>query len=288
MELDVGQLWSLSFHAQQLQEMYSYEFMRAALAGSLLIALVGGYLAVHVVLRRVVFASVALAECSALGVALGLLRGVAHTALVPFSVGFGMLGVMLVSLLDTGRRITQEAVVGLIYGGAAAVSITLLAVAGKHEGHELQALLWGDVLALSASDIKVLAVAFAVVIVVHALTYKEFLLTGFDPEMAASIGYSVRLWNLLFFALLGLVIAFAVRNLGLLVVFSYLVMPGVAGLCLARRMRGVFLCSIAVAIVGSLLGVYASWLLDLPTGPANVVALTVLTALSGLKRLFSR
>ena len=288
MRPELGQLWSMAFHVQQLREMYSYDFMRAALAGSLLIAVLGGYLAVHVVLRRVVFVSVALAECSGLGVALGLLRGVAETALVPFAVGFGMLGVMLVSLLDTGRRVTREAVVGLIYAGAAALSITLLAMAGKHAGHELQALLWGDVLALSANDIKVLAVAFATVLVVHGLAYKEFLLTGFDPEMAASLAYNVRLWNLLFFGLLGLAIAFAVQLLGLLVVFSYLVMPGVAGLCLAQKMRGVFLSSISVAVVASLLGVYGSWVLDLPTGPANVMALTVLTALSAAKHLFWR
>lgn len=274
--------FSLAFHWREWTELWSYEFMRAALVGSVLLSLVGGYLAVFVVLRRIVFVSVALSEFSAVGVALGLLCGAAHAALLRYSVGFGLVGVVLLALLSGGRRLTKESIVGTAYAGAAAFSILLLAVAGRHEGHELSALMWGDVLALSWHDILDLGLVVLGVAWCHALLYKEFLFCSFDPAMAATLHFRVWAFDLIFFASLGVLISFSLQVVGLLVVFAYLVVPGVIGLLAARTLRGAVLVSIGAALFASVVGLHLSWVLDLPAGLTLVAVLVALTPAAAL------
>lgn len=283
----VHQLFSPAFHWREWTELWSYEFMRAALAGSVLLSLMGGYLAVFVVLRRIVFVSVALSEFSAVGVALALLRGVAHAAMLKYSIGFGLLGVVLLSLLSGGKRLTKESIVGTAYAGAAAFSVLLLAIAGQHEGHELSALMWGDVLALSWHRILDLGIVLFLIALCHALLYKEFLFCSFDPAMAATLHLRTWVFDLIFFALLGVLISLSLQVVGLLVIFAYLVVPGVVGLLVARTLRGAFGVSIITALLASVMGIHLSWVLDLPTGltlVAALVALTLAVALVGWLR----
>jgi len=276
--------WSLAYHAHQLADMWKYEFMRAALVGSLMLGLLGGYLAVYVILRRVVFITVALAECSAVGLAAALLAGVAITAVLPYSVAAAIVGVLLLSLLGRGRKLPAESIVGAVYAGAAAISILLLAIAHLHESHEVRALLWGDVLTLSWHQVRTALIAFGAVGLVELLLYKEFLLASFDPEMARTLGLPVSLLDLFFFLLLGITIPFAISIAGLLVAFAYLLLPGATGLLLARRLPGAFATAIAAGTIGSLIGTYLSWLLDTPTGPTIVAVLTLILSLAAIYR----
>lgn len=278
----VHRLWSLSFHLHEFHDLWSYEFMRSALAAAALLSLLGGYLAVFVVLRRIVFVTVAIAEFSACGIALALLVGAAHAAVLNYSMGAGLAGVLLLALVSGGRRLTKESVVGTTYAGAAAVSVLMLAVAGKHEGHDLSALMWGDVLALSRHNVVELLLVFAAVGVFHVLFYKEFLFCSFDPVMARSVGLPVRLYDLLFFALLGAAIALAMHTVGLLVVFAYLVVPGVIGLLVARTMSGAFVASVVAGLAASAIGVHLSWVLDVPTGLTLVATLVALTPVAAI------
>lgn len=278
------QWWALAWHAGQWRELWSYPFMRAALAAMLLLSVLGGYLAVHVVLRRLVFITVALAEFSACGVALALLRGAPPAAVTAYAVGGGLVGVILLAALGGSRRLPRESLIGTAYAGAAAVSVLMLAIGGRHEGHELSALMWGDVLALTAGQVWVLAAAFALVGAFELVFYRPFLLCGFDPGMAQSVGLRVRVYDLLFHALLGLAVAMAMRLVGMLVVFAYLVMPGVIGLLLAASLGGAFLYSIGSAVAGSVSSLYLSWICDIPSGLTVVVTLAVLVAIAAAAR----
>jgi len=276
------QLLSLSFHVQQVKELWSYAFMRPAVVACALLAVLCGYLSVHVVLRRVVFVSVALAECSSVGAALALVRGLEKATALPYTLGFGLGGVVLMALVSGTRRISREAVVGIVYAGGAAVSILVLAIVRQHEGHELSAMLWGEILAIKWGDLSVMAAAFGVIGLVHLLLRKELLLSGYDPEMARALGYRVWLLDLLFYASLGVAIALSIRIVGLLVVFAFFTVPGAVGLLAARGLRGAALMAIAAGIVASALGIHLSWVLDLPTGLVVVALLVALVPVAAL------
>lgn len=277
----VENLWSVAGQYHELRAMLGYSFMQAALVAAVLLSLVGGWLSVLVVLRRMVFVTAAIAEFSACGVAVALVRD-AEVHALPWSLAAGLVGTIFLALVNGGKRVPKEALVGASYVGAAAASVLILAVVGKHEGHDLTALMWGDVLALSWHHVAWLTVALAAVTLLCTLFYKEFLLCAFDPAMARSLGVRVWAWDLLLFAMLGVSIALAMHLVGLLVVFAYLVVPGVIGLLVGRTMRGAFTVSMAAALAASLVGLQVSWVADLPTGLTVIAALVLLLPVAAL------
>ncbi|MBT8487577.1 MAG: metal ABC transporter permease, partial [Gemmatimonadetes bacterium] len=118
------------------------------------------------------------------------------------------------------------------------------------------------------------------VLVVHALYYKQFLFVSYDPEMAATLGYRVVVWDLLLYMTFGIVITLAMQSVGVLLVFSYLVLPGVGGLLLGRRLRNVFAWSLVFAALGTVFGFMISVVLDLPSGASIIVVMGVFVGLA--------
>ncbi len=119
----------------------------------------------------------------------------------------------------------------------------------------------------------------------HAVFYKEFLFVSFDRETARTLGYNVTFWNLFLYLTLGLVIAFAMQFAGVLLVFNFLVLPAVAGLLVARGMRGMFAVAIAASLAASVVGFSFSVVFDLPTGPSIIAVSGALLLIAWLIRI---
>lgn len=250
--------------------------MRLALLAGLLVGGVCAYLGVYVVLRRIVFVGVALAEMSSAGVALALLTGIA-----PLLGGTGLMlaGVGLVSLPWAPRKVRQDAFVGVGYAVASALAILLMANSPKGEGH-LLSLLFGNILFVTTKDVMNTAAALVSVLLVHVLFAKELLFVSFDPETAAASGYRTRFWEALLYLSIGLVIAFAIHAMGVLLTFASLVLPPVTALLITRRMAITFAASVLLGLVPVPVGLYLSFIWDLPSA-ATIVALSFSLLLIG-------
>lgn len=257
---------------------------RAFLAAALL-ATVPAALGVYVVLRRVVFVGIALAEFSAVGIALALSFALPPGLLAP---AFALGGVLLLSQAAGRSVLPRDSIVGLSYVTAGAAAILVLKHFGQASGEELKALMWGSLIFADAADVKLLALALAVAGLPLALFSRQLLFTGFDPEMAAASGYRVRWWDLLFFGVLGLVAAAATRVAGVLVTFGFLVLPAAAALQLARSLRRAVILAVVFGLLSAALGSLLSLQLDSPTGPMIVACSFVLFALASLVRLIAR
>ena len=161
------------------------------------------YFGLHVVGRGVIFVDLALAQIAALGIATAVLLG-AHPEhdLLPqaLALAFTMAGAALFSLTRFRHpRVPQEAIIGITFVVAAAAVILLLSrVAGGKE--ELEHLLTGDILNVSAGDIGKRAATFAVLGVFYAVFHKRFALISEDVAKALAGGSYVRLWDFLFYA----------------------------------------------------------------------------------------
>jgi ABC-type Mn2+/Zn2+ transport system permease subunit len=262
-------------------EILALPFVRFALLAGLLIAGMCSYLGVFVVLRRMVFVGIALAQLAAAGVALSFYLPLPAEVLA-LLVTLG--GAVLLSSQLGGRYIPREAGIGFAYAAPAALSILLVAKSAQGEAHVL-GLLFGNILTLTGADLAVLALVTGVVALIHLLFAKEFIFSSFDPETARTAGYNVTFWNVLFDLTLAGAIAIAIHAAGALLVFSYLVQPALVGLLLGARMRGVVLGAVGSALAAGVLGLAISIVVDLPTGP-SVVAVSsffVLVALSAKK-----
>jgi zinc/manganese transport system permease protein len=234
------------------------------------------YYGLHIIRREVIFVDLALAQVATLGTCFCLYRG--HEADDPhnyfYSVGFTLAGALLFTFTRSHKkaRVPQEAVIGIIYVVAAAAGILLLSKS-PHGKEELQRTLVGDLLTVTPFEIGKTAVLYAVIGIVHFIFRKQFIKLSFDHDHAAEVGLKVRFWDFLFYALFGLIVTSFVQVGGVLMVFSYLIVPAACGTYLANSLLARLVIGWLVATLASMGGLYASFRFDLPTGAAIVCAL---------------
>src|SRR4051794_4262709 len=148
-------------------------------------------------------------------------------------------------------------------------------------------MLVGDITVVRSDEVWRCFAVFAAVGAVHYVLRKSFLLVSFHRDGAYEAGLRVRWWDFLFYALFGLVVTIFVRIAGVLLVFSYLIVPAVCGINLARRTGPRLFVGWMIALAGGILGLFASFWWDLPSGAAIVCTfgvLLVLTTLGGMLR----
>lgn len=230
------------------------------------------YLGIHVVAREVVFVDIAMAQIAALGATAAFLAGFADDSWVSYASGlaFTLAGAVVLALTRSRERhVSQEAVIGVVYAVSAAGAV-LLADRAPHGAEHVRAMLVGNILTVRGEEVLHVAVLYGAVGLVHWLCRRPFLLISFDPEQAYREGLRVRGWDLLFYATFGVVVTSSVRIAGVLLVFSYLIVPAFAGLALRAPLATRLVTGWAFGALVSVLGIVASAGLDLPTG-ATVV-----------------
>jgi len=230
------------------------------------------YLGLHVIAREVVFVDIALAQIAALGATAAFLLGLEPASWASYAFGLGatVLGALVLALTRSRqRRVSQEAVIGVVYAVSAAAAVLLLSRA-PHGAEHLRAMLVGSILTVRPADVLAVAGLYAAVGAVHWLCRRPFLLISTDPGRAYRDGRRVRAWDFLFYATFGLVVTSSVRIAGVLLVFSYLIVPALAGAAVGGPVATRLLAGWIVGALVSVLGIAASAALDLPTG-ATVV-----------------
>ncbi|MFQ5881762.1 MAG: metal ABC transporter permease [Candidatus Methylomirabilales bacterium] len=240
------------------------------------------YLGIHVLGREVIFVDLALAQIAALGATVGFIVGypLDSTGAYLFSLTFTLLGAGIFALTRFDERsFSQEAVIGITYAMAAAAVILILDRAPQGAEH-LRYLLVGNVLAVRWPEIVKTFAAYLLIGLFHWGFRRQFLLLTFTPKEAIGLGINPRLWDFLFYASFGLVVTSSVRIAGVLLVFTYLIVPAFAAMLLVQGVGNRLLLGWALGLVGSLLGLSLSYWLDLPTGAAVVCTFGALLILA--------
>lgn len=259
--------------------------MKWPLVACLLLPGILVYYGLHIIRREVIFVDLALAQVATLGTCVCLYLG--HDAADPhnyfWSLGFTLAGALLFTFTRPHKhaRVPQEALIGIIYVVAAAAGILLLSKS-PHGKEELQRTLVGDLLTVSANEIWKTAGLYAVIAIVHFIFRKQFIKLSFDHAHAAAGGLSVHFWDFLFYALFGLIVTSFVQVGGVLMVFSYLIVPAACGTYLANSLPVRLAIGWLVATLASVGGLYASFKLDMPTGAAIVCVLGLILLVTGI------
>jgi zinc/manganese transport system permease protein len=235
------------------------------------------YLGVHVLAREVVFVDIALAQIAALGATVAFLFGFELDTWQAYGAGLGatLVGALVLALTRTRERhVSQEAVIGVVYAVSSAGAV-LLADRAPHGVEHVRAMLVGNLLAVGPADVVKVAALYAAIGLVHWACRRPFFLISTDPDAAFAEGWRVRLWDFAFYATFGVVVTSSVRIGGVLLVFSYLIVPALAGVALGRSIRDKLLVGWGFGTLVSVVGVVASAALDLPTGATVVCAFGV-------------
>jgi zinc/manganese transport system permease protein len=245
------------------------------------------YLGLHVLAREVIFVDIALAQIAALGATAAFLAGFELESPVSYYFGLGatLAGALVLALTRSRERhVSQEAVIGVVYAVSAAGTVLLLARA-PHGAEHLRAVLVGNILTVSGGDVVRVAALYAGIGALHWVCRRPFFLISTAPDTAFDQGWRVRRWDFLFYATFGLVVTSSVRIAGVLLVFSYLIVPALAAMTVGGPVAARLAVGWTLGSVVSVAGIAASAALDLPTGATVVCAFGLaLLAFWGLAR----
>ena len=232
------------------------------------------YLGVHVLAREVVFVDIALAQIAALGATAAFLFGHETDTWESYVLGLSatLLGALVLALTRSRRRhVSQEAVIGVVYAVSAAAAV-LVADRAPHGAEQVRTMLVGNLLSVRPPEVAKVAILYAAIGLFHWLCRRPFFLISTDPDSAYREGWRVRLWDFLFYASFGVVVTSSVRIAGVLLVFSYLIVPALAGILLGRTVAHKLIIGWGFGTLVSVVGMTASAVFDLPTGATVVCA----------------
>src|SRR5437870_6471415 len=243
------------------------------------------YLGIHVIARKVIFVDLALAQIAALGATYALILGYDPNTeplqVSLFSLVFTFVGAGAFAVARMRReRVPQEAFIGIIYAVASAAAVLILSKSPTG-GEELKHMLVGDVLLVSMPTIINDAILYSLVLIFHIIFRKKFLAISIDAEAAHGAGINIRVWDLLFYMSFGVLVTRSVAIAGVLLVFSYLVIPAVIAQMWSDTIKGRLILGWTIALSASVAGILWSFYSDYPTGPAVVMTLASFLIVSG-------
>ena len=257
--------------------MSGLELMLPPFVACMILVAMLSYLGLHVIAREVIFVDLSLAQMAALGSLSALLFHVAPDS--PMTYVFALLatavGAFLFALTRTSAhggglgRVPQEAFIGIVYVVASAAAV-LVANKVPGGGEAVEKTLVGSLLWVTWPTIKKLALAYAALGIFHYVLRRRFLTISFHPEQAEAQGWKIRLWDFVFYLSFGVVITLAVPIAGVLMVFSFLVVPAVIANLFTADKRQLTIIAWSSGALASILGLWLSYTKDLPTGPLVV------------------
>ena len=260
------------------------ELLLWPLVAGLVFTGIHAWFGLHVLARGVVFVDLALAQVAALGVTVAILAGhpVQGEAAYWYALAFALGGAVLFALARPYEKsLQQEAVIGIVYAVSASLGVLALDRAPQGAEH-IKQLLIGSILSVTPQEVAQLAILYGLIGVVHLVFRRPLIQVSFEPLLAGALRRNVFLWDVVFYASFALVVTSSVRIAGVLLVFTYLIVPtAIAGL-FAPGLRNRLLLAWALGALLTGAGLCASWAWDLPTGPAIVAAFGAATALCAL------
>jgi zinc/manganese transport system permease protein len=235
----------------------------------------------------VIFVDLSLAQMAALGSTVAILAGSqpdSQGALL-YALGFTTLGAAVFAMTRTDEKglVPQEAIIGIVYVMASAAAI-LVADRTPRGGEAIKDILVGSLLWVTWPVIGRLAAIYAAIGVVHWVLRRRFLTISFDHQSAVARGWRIRWWDFLFYLSFGIVITFSVPIAGVLLVFSFLVVPAAIAFQFTRRQGVLAVISWIAGALASAAGLWVSFHYDLPTGPVVVCMFGLLLLLAYLVR----
>jgi ABC-type Mn2+/Zn2+ transport system permease subunit len=258
--------------------MFEAAFMRVALAASVAAGVSLSVIGVYLVVRRMVFLGLVLANAATVGAAVAEVFEWPPeiTAIIAALLTAFGLGVLPLSRLTSGESITAWA-----YAAAASATILILAGAAAPDADTLH-LLYGNVLAVSPSHATALGILAFAIVTVHVVLGPRFLLITFDAEAAQVAGVNTRAWSICLNLSIGAAAAAAVQEIGALLTFSLLTLPPMASLLITRRIRSTFAVSAAIGVMAVSAGLVVAFYLDLPPGPVSVALLALAVVIAAM------
>ena len=252
-----------------LADPWASGLMRRAFAEAVLAGALCGALGCFVLVRGLAFLGEGLAHTLLLGVVVAFLLGVPLG--LPVAVA-AALTVAAAGAIAADRRFTADVAMGVLLPSLFGLAIVLGAV-GEGYRSQLEAALFGSILAVTGADLLAAAIVAAVTAAVLVVAGKELVLASFDRTTAVAMGYRVRLLDLVLLVLVGAAVIVGLRAVGNVLLAALLLGPPATARLLTRTFWPMVATAAAIGVAGGIAGLYLSWHADVGGGPAIVLVL---------------
>jgi zinc transport system permease protein len=268
----------------ELSTLLSYSFINNALLAALLASISCGIAGTYIVARRKVFIAGGITHSSFGGIGLGYYLGINP---VTGGIVFGLLSALGIELVSKKTEIREDSAIGIIWSFGMAVGIIFIHLTPGYAPN-LMTFLFGNILTVSMNDIFYMMVLCALLILFFAVFYRIILTISFDEEYARSQNLPVQTFNYLLIAMVAFVIVLNIRVVGIILVISFLTIPQSTANLFTKSFKRIIIYSILFGIVGSLLGLYYSFVYNFPAGATIIFMFVIIYALGWLLQLLRK
>lgn len=261
-------------------EILSFPFIQRALIAGLLVGASLALLGVFVVLRKMSFFGDAIAHFSFTGIALGFLFNINP---IFAAVVFSIILAVGIGFIQNKTTISTDTTIGVFFSGAAALGIFIIGLLRGYRSDLFQ-YLFGDILAITSTDIWIAFILTATIILTFTLLWRPFFKITFNREMALTSGLPVAALEYIFMILLAAATAIAIKIVGIILVTALLIIPAATAKNIAKNFKEMIVYTLIFGLLSVLVGLFASYFLNTASGPSIVLVGIILFAISSLFR----
>ncbi|NEP01548.1 MAG: metal ABC transporter permease [Symploca sp. SIO2E9] len=261
-----------------LIEPLGFEFMRNAIATGVLLGILSSVVGSYLIVQQMGMIGDVISHA--------ILPGLSIASFLNINISFGafiagVLGALLVALIQTQSRVKVDAAMALILTSFMSLGVILI-TALKTNRIDLSLLLFGDILGLRTADLWNTLVITVVILLLTKLFYKELLFYTFDPLGAQASGLPVKAMYLGLICAITLTIVASMQTVGVLLVIALLVGPAITAYLLVKELHQMMVLGSVIGIISTVSGMYLSYYLDWPSGAAIVIVISSLFILAFL------
>lgn len=250
-----------------LWEPLQFSFIVRALTAAIIVGIVCSVLGTFVVLRGMAFFGDALAHTILPGVVIAFLLG---WPLAIGALGFGILTALGIGILTDRGDLKEDTAIGVVFAGLFALGVAMLSASGNYT-IDLAHFLFGNLLGVTQADLWVTAVLGTIVLLTVFLFYKEFLVISFDPVLAVTLRLPTTFLRYLLLVLIAITIVVALQVVGIALMLAMFVTPAATASLLTRRLPSMMAIAAAIGAFSGVVGLYASFYLNVASGAAVVL-----------------
>ncbi len=263
--------------AGYIPSLFEHAFMVRGLLAAFIVGPMLGGIGTLVVSKRLAFFIQTVGHASLTGVALGLLFGEPLGETYGGLYGFCILTALLMLYVKNRMRASADTVVGVVLAQILGLGIVMLVMVTKQFNiHQVEAILFGNLITLSDDDIRLLMVTAVLLATFLVFVYNSTMLVSFNLAMAKARGLDAVLLDYLFVVVATLVVVASLKMIGALLVLVLIVVPAAAAQNIAKNLQGFFWISVLFATLSSVFGLVISGVWPIPTGGAIVLVASLL------------
>lgn len=262
-----------------LLEPLQYSFMQRSLLVAIIVGAICAVVGSYLMVQRLALLGDAISHSVLPGLAIAYMIGI-NIFVGAFIAG--IISTICINLIRSQSKIKEDTAMGIVFSAFFALGITLITVIQKDNKIDLNHFLFGNILGVTATDVRDTLVIALIVITVVIVLYKELLFYTFDKLGAQAVGLPVNLLDLSLMVLIGLTIVASLKAVGVVLVLSLLITPAATAYLLVARLHQVMLLGVVIGVISSIAGMYISYFYNLPSGPAIVLVTSGLFVLAFL------